>query len=143
MSFDLLVQNGDLVISASDVAKVESTQKLEQDLLKICITPLGSNKFFPMYGSPIAKSMIGMVLDPLFSNTVASSQLRNSISVLQQLQAEQSKRQFLTAAEQIAALKNIEIDRDTSDPRVFSIFVDVISKALTVVSTQFGISPNG
>ncbi len=45
MSFDLELKNGNLTLSnTGDLGTVNSTDKLIQDVTKLAITPLGSNK---------------------------------------------------------------------------------------------------
>lgn len=131
MSFDLKLQNGDLSVSSSgDIATVEGGQKLEQDILKVIMTKLGSNPFFPWYGSPIEDSLVGMAYTDDFVAATATSQLQTCIERIQQLQKEQLKNyQIVTPAEQIAAIQNIHVERNITDPRFFSIVITVISKA--------------
>lgn len=141
MSFDLKISNRDLVIgNDSDLQIVENSEKLVQDLLKISLTPLGSNKFYPMFGSAIGGSLIGSPLDVTFSSSVASSQLRNSIETLQKLQQAQANIQLVTASEIIAAIQQITIERNIVDPRFFSIVIKVFTRALSSVSTGFNMS---
>ena len=59
MSFDLKLFGGDLEISNGDFSIVEDEDKLVQDILKLVSTQLGSNPFFPAYGSPISQVLIG------------------------------------------------------------------------------------
>lgn len=142
MSFDLLIQKGDLrIASDGGFEKVEDTNKLIQEILKIVHTPLGSNVFYPWYGSPISKTLIGQVLDTEFVATVASNQLQTSLENLQRLQQRQSLEQRVTPFEQLAGIKNISISRNQVDLRHFLVTIDVISRALSVVSTQLEIKP--
>lgn len=142
MSFDLKISNRDLVISSDgDLQKVQNTDKLIQDILKISLTALGSNPFCPWYGSAINQSLIGMPLSLDFSSSVASSQLQNSLQTLQKLQIEQAKFQFVTPAEQLAAVKGIKISRSNTDPRAFQVIINAVSKALTNVNTGFNLVP--
>jgi len=142
MSYDFRILNGDLVIGADgDIGKVEDTEKLIQEILKMAHTPLGSNLFYPWYGSPISKSLVGNALDMEFLSTVASSQLQTSLENLQRLQQRQSLEQRVTPFEQLMAIKNISITRNQVDPRFFLVVIDVITKALSVVTTQFAVEP--
>lgn len=143
MSFDFKLAGGDFSIdpNTGDFVKVEDSEKLVQDLLKIILTPLGSNPVHRFYGSPISSSMIGSPYDFDFTATVASNQLRNAVELLQTLQKEQSKYQKLTAAEQIAAIKNILIERSPTDLRYLKAVVEVFSRALTTVTAEFTITP--
>jgi len=142
MSFDFRIVSGDLEIGADgDIGKVEDTEKLVQDVLKVAHTPLGSNLFYPWYGSPISQSLVGNALDMEFLSTVASSQLQTSLENLQRLQQKQALEQRVTPFEQLAAVKSIAITRNQVDPRFFLVIIEVITRALSVVTTQFAIKP--
>ena len=141
MSFDLQIKNGDLQIgSDGDVAQVRDTEKLVQDILKILLTQIGANTFFPWYGSPLTTSVIGNVLDESLLETVATGQIRNGIEMLQKLQREQSKNQRITAAETIAAIKNVRVIRNLIDPTVYEVRVSVLTKSLRTISTTFSVT---
>src|SRR3990170_4489242 len=108
MSFDFRIINGDMKIGSNgDLDIVEDSEKLIQEILKIAHTPLGSNIFYPWYGSPISQSLIGNALDIEFVTTVASNQLQTSLENLQRLQQKQSLEQRVTPFEQLAAVKNV------------------------------------
>lgn len=143
MSFDLKIQNGDIAIDSfnNDIKKVENSDKLIQDVLKIVTTPLSSNKFYPWYGSPITKTLIGNVLDMEFTSNMATNQLRNSLENLQKLQKVQSGTQLVTAQELLATLENVSIERNIIDPRFYSIIVSVLNKAFVSIPTQFSFGP--
>ena len=69
MSYDFKITNGDWTIGSNgDFQKVENTEKLIQDVLKIIIFPLGKNIFFRWYGSPVAKTLVGTAFDMEFEN---------------------------------------------------------------------------
>lgn len=134
MSFDLKLSQGGLVLDGSgDIQKVEKNDKLQQDLLKIIITPLGANRFFPWYGSKIGGT-IGNVLDINFSNTFASSQLKASLETLKKIQSEQEKIQYLSPEEQLAAVRSALIKENSIDPRYINVFVNVVNKAFQSVN---------
>jgi phage baseplate assembly protein W len=142
MSYDFKLQGGDWSIGPDgDLEKVEDSDKLIQDLLKLLLTQLGSNKLYPWYGSPISGSLIGSPYDIEFISSIAINQLQNSIDMLQKLQTEQTKYQKVTAAEQIAATKNIDIQRSPEDPRYFLVILEILTRALTIASTEFTINP--
>jgi len=142
MSFDFRIINGDMKIGSNgDLDIVEDSEKLIQEILKIAHTPLGSNIFYPWYGSPISQSLIGNALDLEFVTTVASNQLQTSLENLQRLQQKQALEQRVTPFEQLAAVKNVSITRNQIDPRFFSVVINVITKALSTVTTQFSVKP--
>ena len=131
MSFDLKIRDGDLVLdSKSDLDIVEDSEKLVQDILKIVSTQLGSNPFFPWYGSPITKALIGRSYDTKFVSNIASQQLRATLETLQKMQKEQLKLdQYITPQEQIAAIQNVSVERNITDARYYRIILTVLSKA--------------
>ena len=142
MSFDFKIVNGDLGIDTDgNFTKVEDTEKLIQDILKIVHTPLGSNLFYPWYGSAISKSLIGNVLDDEFLSSIASNQLQSSLNNLQRLQQKQALEQRVTPFEQLAAVKDISITRNSIDPRFFLVIINALTHALSVVTTQFSVKP--
>lgn len=133
MSYDLKIKNGDLQIaSTGDLQKVENTDKLIQDILKIVTTPVGSNPFFPWYGSAISSSLIGNPFNFQFVGTLASSQIRESLEILQKWQTIQaSSGQTVTPTELLAAIQEVKITRNQTDPRYFRIVIKALTKALT------------
>ncbi len=142
MSFDLKIQDGDLVIASNgDLATVENTDKLVQDVLKIISTQIGSNPFFPWYGSPITKSLVGRAYDTNFISSIASQQLRASLERLQAMQREQLRTsQVVTPREQIAAISRVQVDRNITDPRFFKIVLTVLSKAFLQVPIELDLT---
>ncbi len=138
MSFDLKVIDGDLAIGPDgDLLQIEDTEKLIQDILKMVITPLGSNAFYPWYGSSVSKSLVGAAFDMEFVSTVASGQLTNSMETLQRMQKVQSQRQAVSPGELLAAIQQIRIERNQVDPRFFRIVIRVVTRALTTAQTEF------
>ena len=135
MSFDLKIRDGDLALdSKSDLDIVEDSEKLVQDILKIVSTQLGANPFFPWYGCPLTKSLIGRSYDTRFVSNVAGQQLKSSLETLQKMQKEQLKQdQYVTPLEQIAAIQNVSVERNITDPRFYRIFLTVLSKAFQQV----------
>jgi len=141
MSFDLRLENGDLSISKGDLKIVENSDKLVQDVLKIISTPLGSNRFFPFYGSPLSGSLIGKAFDPQFIRTLTTEQIYICIEKLQKLQSEQIKSlQYVSPQEQIASIENVSLERNANDPRFFFVSLTVISKAFQRVSIPFEVT---
>ena len=138
MSFDLKLFNGDLVFKNGDLDTVEDTPKLVQDVLKLVSTELGSNPFWPGYGSPIGQTMIGSSYDQEFIQDVATSQLQQSLQQLQTTQFDQLKQnQIVTPDEQIAAFQNIQVSRAADDPRYYIVSLTVISKAFQRIPISF------
>lgn len=143
MSFDLQINNGDLVIGNNgDLAIIQGTTKLEQALLKIVLTPLGGNPIQQWYGSMINKTLIGSILQGDIVLTMATSQLRSAIETLQQIQNMQvASGQSVTPDEQIAAISNIDIQRNKIEPRLLTVVLTVLNKSFGRVNTSFTVSP--
>lgn len=139
MSFDLKLFGGDLVIQNGDFAVVEDQDKLVQDILKLVSTQLGSNPFFPGYGSPISQALIG-TSELSFSQDVATQQLRASLERLRELQQQQMKNnQIVTPQEQIAAIQDISVTQAEDDPRYYFVNFTVINKAFQAVPVSFAV----
>lgn len=141
MSFDFKILNGDLVIGTNgDLAKVQDTDKLIQDILKMLMTEIGSNQFFSWYGSSLSSSMIGSGYDSEFIASVAENQIRSSLETLQNLQREQSAKQIVTPGELLAAIKSVNVVRNEVDPTFFSVLLSVLTKNLTTANTSFNVT---
>lgn len=142
MSFDLKIRNGDLQLGANnDLAKVENTEKLVQEIIKMISTPLGANPFFSWYGCPITRTLIGTAYTTRFISNIASNQLRTSLETLQKLQKTQLRSgQFITPQEQLAAIQNVLVDRNSVDPRFFLIDISVLDKTFRTVPTYLRVS---
>lgn len=141
MSFDLQIIAGDLVISGGDLVKVTDSAKIIQDILKICLTNVGSNPLQPGYGSFLSRTIIG---NPMVSSTIvqiAKAQLNTCLTNLQTLQQTQIKqRQRVTADEQLAAITNISVIRNTIDPRLFSVTISALTKGFKPITTSFTVA---
>ena len=135
MSFDLKIQRGDLVLDSSGQLNiVERNDKLVQDIIKILLTDLGENKFHPYYGSSAGKLDIGSVLDQDFFKTKIEDGVIQAINNLIALQKNQSKYQYITPGETILEISGVRVRRDTNDPRMWSVFVSVITLELEEIS---------
>ena len=141
MSFDLKITNGDLVIKNGDLQKVIDSEKLIQDILKICLTTAGSNPLNPGYGSFISRTIIGNPLHTTVLVHIAKSQLTTALQNLQALQTLQIQSfQRVSADEQLAAISDISVIQNTTDPRLFTVTIQVITKGLKPITTAFRVS---
>jgi hypothetical protein len=139
MSFDLKLFGGDLEISNGDFAIVEEADKLTQDILKLVSTQLGSNPFFPAYGSPISQALIG-TSDLIFAQDIATQQLKASVERLKDLQQEQMRNnQIVTPQEQIAIIRDVQVSQAKDDPRYYYVNLTVINKAFQSVPISFAV----
>lgn len=141
MSFDLKIVNGDFVLSNGKLKTVVDSEKLIQDILKMCLTTAGSNPIHPWYGSFISRTIIG---NPNYTSVlvqIGKSQLTTALQNLKDLQELQIKQlQRVSADEQIAAISDISILRNQIDPRLFSIVIAVMTKGLKPITTAFEVS---
>ena len=141
MSFDLRISQGDLAIgSDADFDRVEDTDKLIQDVLKILLTPLGGNPFHTWYGSLISNTLVGNVFEEEFLIKIASSQINSALETMQNLQKAQTAVQKVTPNELLAAIRDVEVNRNPVDPRIYSVFVTVLTKGLSTVRTSFSVN---
>jgi hypothetical protein len=138
LSFDLKIVSGGLVINNGELATVTGSDKLSQDLLKIAITEAGSNPLQPWYGSLVSRTLIGNYLSDDILLTIAKDQLQKAIENLKNLQNIQiSSGQKMSPDEQIAFIKQVNVVRNATDPRVIQVFVRVLSRAFGQVSAVF------
>lgn len=141
MSFDLQVNNGDLVLKNGDFALVKGNAKLEQDLLKIALTAVGAEPLQPWYGSLVSKSLVGSFLKSDMIFGIAKTQLTNAITTLKNLQNLQvSTGQKVTPDEQISAISNISITRSPTDPRLIGIVISVLDRTFSKVAASFSVT---
>jgi hypothetical protein len=141
MSYDLRIINGDLVLQGGDFQIVTDSAKLIQDILKICLTPAGSNPLQPWFGSFISRSLIGSPLTSTIIIQVAQTQLQNALENLMTLQQQQVKSfQLVSPDEQINSIMDISIIRNTSNLTLYTVQIKVLSKGYKPVSTAFTVS---
>lgn len=135
MSFDLKIENGDLVLNPDgSLDLVFDNAKLRQDIIKILLTALGENKYHPSYGSEIGSINIGHVADQELLELDLQSSARDAINKLIVLQKAQSRKQFLTPGERLVSLLDVSVQRDQIDPRLYNIFISVQTGALTTLT---------
>lgn len=141
MSFDLKIKNGDLSMVNGKIQQVEDSEKLIQDILKICLTNVGSNPFHPWYGSYLSRSIIGSAMDISLLTQISNSQLTKALDNLKNLQEIQvSSFQRVTADEQINAIIDISVLRNVSDYRYFDVKIKVFTKGGKPITTAFNVS---
>lgn len=142
MSFDLKISNGDLVINGGQLQTVVDSDKLVREILKICLTDVGSNPLHPGYGSFLSRSVVGNAAQTSVIAQIATSQINSCLTGLQRLRQLQLKTfQQVTADEQLAAITGISVLRNTSDPRLFTIRIAVLTKGFKPITTSFSVSP--
>ena len=141
MSFDLKIVNGDLIVNQGQLQTVKDSEKLIQDILKICLTDVGGNPLLPSYGSFLSRSVIGNPMQTSVVVQIASSQLNTCLTNLQHLQQLQlNSFQKVSADEQIAAVTGISVLRSAFDPRLFNVKISCLTKGFQPITTAFTIS---
>jgi len=141
MSFDLKIKNGDLAINNGTLQTVVDSEKLIQDILKICLTSVGSNPLQLWYGSFLSKTMVGSALDTDILIQVSQSQINNALENIKKLQEIQIKSlQKVSADEQLGNILDISIIRNQIDPRLFDIRISALTKGIRPISTAFRVS---
>lgn len=141
MSFDLKIQNKNLVLVNGQLKTVVDSEKLIQDVLKICLTTAGSNPYQPWYGSFLSRTIVG---NPIYTSIlvqVAKSQLNTALENLKNLQNAQSQSfQRVSADEQINSILDISVVRNQIDPRLFDVRIAISNKGLKPITTAFSVS---
>lgn len=140
MSFDLEIIDSDLKIkSDGSIKTVTDTAKLRQDIIKMILTSLGSNRFHPWYGCAIGESTIGKNLPENVLDMEIKSSIEQSLEKLKTLQSAQMASQRVSLAELIAEIGNIAAGRNPIDPRQVNITVAVLTKRLSNIEEVFTI----
>ena len=134
MSFDLKIKNGDIVIDPNgSLSTVFGNSKIRQDIIKILLTRNGENRFHPRYGSDLGALKIGEVSDEKMLELDLQRSVEDAIKYLMSLQSYQSKKQVLSSGEIISAIRGISSDRDSEDPRLYNIYISVLTQKLDIV----------
>lgn len=134
MSFDLKIKNGDIVIDPNgSLSTVFGNSKIRQDIIKILLTRNGENRFHPRYGSDLGALKIGEVSDEKMMELDLQRSVEDAIKYLMSLQSYQSKKQVLSSGEIISAIRGISSDRDSEDPRLYNIYISVLTQKLDIV----------
>jgi len=142
MSFDLKLRDGQLVLKNSgDIDIVYNTEKLEQDVIKVAITPLGANKLNPWYGSILSKTLIGMPFDLELAKNLSADQLVSSLETLRILQINQAQQQNVSASEAISSILGVDFKRDELDFRKISVFINILSRSSKKSLIELTVSP--
>lgn len=141
MSFDLKIKNSDLVIINGQLQTVVDSEKLIQDILKMCLTTAGSNPIHPWYGSFISRTIVGNPNHSSVLIQIGKSQLTTALQNLKDLQDLQVKSfQRVSADEHISAITDISIQQSNIDPRLFNVTVRALTKGLKPITTAFRVN---
>ena len=140
MSFDFKIVKGDIKIgSDGNPEKVFRYPKLKQDLIKILLTDNGENKYHPSYGSDLGRLDIGTNVDINFVESELSSSAIRAVNKLMQLQDFQRRRQYISPQETIIKVNSVSVFRDSSDPRMWNIFISVTTGGLDEINESLTI----
>ncbi len=135
MSFDLKIKSGDISIeSDGSLSVVSGNEKIRQDIVKIILTKFGENRFHPNYGSDAGNLQIGSAADKKIVELDLVQSVESSLRYLISLQKEQSKRQLLSSSEVILEINNVSVERNQTDPRLYNIFISVITQRLETIT---------
>jgi hypothetical protein len=141
MSFDIKINRGDIAIDNGDLKKVVDSEKLIQDILKLCLTTAGTNPLHPWYGSFLSRSIVGSATDTNVLIQISKSQLNSALENLKKLQDLQMKSlQRVSADEQLGAILDILVTRNPNDPRLFEVKIKAVSKGFKPITTAFRVS---
>ncbi len=90
----------------------------------------------------LSKTLIGSSYEYDIILSASQSQLQLALNTLQSLQTSQLHSfQKLTAEEQLGGITGLDIRRDPSDPRSFSVGIAAINRAFKTVQASFIVSP--
>ena len=141
MSYDIKISKGDFVLQQGDLKRVVDSEKLIQDILKICLTTAGTNPLIPWYGSFLSRTMVGNPMENNAIIQIARSQLTSALENLKNLQEFQVKSfQYVTPDEQLGAILDISVTRNSIDYRLFEINIKATTKGLKPITTAFRVS---
>ncbi len=141
MSFDLKIAGGDFVITNGKLQTVVDSEKLIQDILKICLTTAGTNPYQSWYGSYLSRTIIGNPMDTSILIQISKSQLSTALDNLKNLQSLQVQQfQRVSADEQISAILSISVMRSQKDPTRFDVQIKALTKGLKPITTAFKVN---
>ena len=135
MSFGLKLKNGDLKLTKEGTLEtVTKNSKLRQDIVKMLLTKKGSVKYHKEYGSELGIISTDNYMGEELVESKVEQTIYEGISKLISLQKVQSQRQILSPAEMILSIKGVRVERDVDDPRLYNVFVSVITQQLSEIS---------
>lgn len=140
MSFDFQLINSDLNIkSDGTIRTVTGINKLKQDIIKIILTPIGSMRLHPWYGSAISDDIIGQNIPEEMLLEEIQASIEQSLDRLKKLQIAQASGQTVSNDELIGLIEGILAQRALYDQRQITVIVSVFSKNLSQVEETFSV----
>ena len=135
MSFGLKLQGGDPKLSREGLVEtVIKNKKLRQDIVKMLLTNKGSIKYHREYGSELGIISSENHFNNQITEATIEQTVYDGISKLITLQRLQMQKQVLSPAEMILSVKGVVVQRDPGDPRLYNVFVSVITQQLSEIS---------
>jgi len=142
MSYDARLQTGDLVIS-DDIEIIEDTDKLIQDSIKLLLTPLGGWFADQGYGTKLSIDLIGQAVPSWIAAQQTESFIASAFEYYKRIQnAQVESGQVLSDAERLFRVANIDIARDSSDPRQFNVSLTLVPYNGEVITHKFRFDPS-
>lgn len=140
-----LVADGDLVLAGGNFQTLSGPAKIQQDLGIASLTPLGSDRFHPRYGSVFA-SYIGQPVGPM-TQSLLQSEINRIIKNYQTVQLNKMNRAILQGYataygldDLIQAVQSIEITQNFDS---FTISVSLVTMSGTTVNVAASVTSNG
>lgn len=105
-----------------DALIVANEDLLVQSALKMILTRIGSNAYFPTYGTSIRDAIGKKALST--TATEIREQVRSALLLVSRMQQAQSKFQQVTLEERLFTVNSVDVRQSANDPTVF--LVDVV-----------------
>tara|TARA_A100001011_G_C14300475_1_gene840532 strand:+ start:213 stop:644 length:432 start_codon:yes stop_codon:yes gene_type:complete len=134
VSFDLKISKGDISLQRDgSLSLVSKNSKLRQDIVKIILTDLGENKFHKNYGSAVGRLNIGSYSSRDVVDMDIRVSVESALKKLMSLQKAQARKQFVSPGEMLVKILNVSAERDFSDPRLYNVYVSVLTGELNEI----------
>jgi len=118
---------------------IENEAKLEQDLKKIIVTVIGSDKVATWFGTDFTK-IIGKKQILSIQKTKIAGEITTALSKLKSAQVQQQNYQVVTDAEFLNSISSMSIQQSASDPTLYTVDVGVVTQSGASVTAQQPIS---
>ncbi len=142
MSWDLKIVNGSFQLAPDgDLERVTGLSKLSQDVVKIVVTPTGTTRAHPWYGSVLSSRITGSALADGILQTETETAVNNAVQNLLQLQQQQERGgQYLAPDEAISRIVNVSVERSQFDARQLDVAISIKTRSGRVVVERIGVS---
>lgn len=129
MSFDLKLQNGSFLIFNGEPETVSGIEKLQQDVIKIVSTELGTVKLHSWYGTSLRHSIIGTASSVQSLKSEVIRTVSNALNNLKLIHEQNEKSgQVLTSKEVIGQVDSIDC-LETTDIRQLIIYIKITTRS--------------